>query len=173
MHLNGYNNAKAVLDWALENFPDPKQLVIGGYSAGSLGAQIWSVKAAKMWEVGQRGARCRRADLACVPDRAPDNESAVGRTSTKFQVLADKSKTHASSLVKCFGGCDLSFPASLTEGCKVKTVMATEIVDSTDPQERVAVNTGDATHRMFNELARLGIELRSQSFIQNNIQTHI
>ncbi|KAE8954024.1 hypothetical protein PF005_g32837, partial [Phytophthora fragariae] len=103
MHLNGYNNAKTVLDWALENFPDPEQLVIGGYSAGSLGAQIWSVKAAKMWEVGQR---------------APDNESAVGRTSTKFQVLADKSKTHASSLVKCFGGCDLSFPASLTEGCK-------------------------------------------------------
>ncbi|KAE9309701.1 hypothetical protein PF008_g20632 [Phytophthora fragariae] len=125
MHLNGYNNAKTVLDWALENFPDPEQLVIGGYSAGSLGAQIWSVKAAKMWEVGQR---------------APDNESAVGPTSTKFQVLADKSKTHASSLVKCFGGCDLSFPASLTEGCKVKTAMATEIVDSTDPQERVAVH---------------------------------
>ncbi|KAE9054677.1 hypothetical protein PF010_g32432 [Phytophthora fragariae] len=69
MHLNGYNNAKTVLDWALENFPDPEQLVIGGYSAGSLGAQIWSVKAAKMWEVGQRGTRCRRADLACVPDR--------------------------------------------------------------------------------------------------------
>ncbi|CAH0519204.1 unnamed protein product [Peronospora belbahrii] len=48
IYLNGYNNAKAVLDWALENFPDPKHLVIGGYSAGSLGAQLWSAKAAAM-----------------------------------------------------------------------------------------------------------------------------
>ncbi|KAE8910796.1 hypothetical protein PF005_g17717 [Phytophthora fragariae] len=46
MHLNGYNYAKAVLDWALENFPDPELLVIGGYSAGSLGAHIWSAKIA-------------------------------------------------------------------------------------------------------------------------------
>ncbi|KAK1943236.1 hypothetical protein P3T76_004632 [Phytophthora citrophthora] len=50
-HLNGYNNAKAVLDWAVEIFPNPEQLVIGGYSAGSAGslaAQLWSSKVAEM-----------------------------------------------------------------------------------------------------------------------------
>ncbi|KAG6612088.1 uncharacterized protein IUM83_14939 [Phytophthora cinnamomi] len=145
MHLNGYNNAKAVLDWALENFPNPEQLVIGGYSAGSLGAQLWSAKVAKMWEVEQKG--------------------------TKFQVLADsyvgvfpEYKTSASSLVNYFGGCDvdLGFPASLTEKCKASTATATEMVDSliqeAPKSEWLFIDsTGDATQRKFYELARLGI----------------
>ncbi|KAE8969708.1 hypothetical protein PR003_g28455 [Phytophthora rubi] len=54
IHLNDYNNAKAVLTWATKTFPDPEQPVIGGCSAGSLHAKIWSAKAAKMWEVEQK-----------------------------------------------------------------------------------------------------------------------
>ena len=54
MHLNGYNNAKAVLDWALENYPNPDEVVVGGYSAGSLAAQFWSAKIATMWQVEQK-----------------------------------------------------------------------------------------------------------------------
>ncbi|KAE9338414.1 hypothetical protein PF008_g12089 [Phytophthora fragariae] len=32
----------AVLKWALANYPEPEQLVICDYSAGSLAAQMWS-----------------------------------------------------------------------------------------------------------------------------------
>ncbi|RLN05677.1 hypothetical protein BBO99_00007556 [Phytophthora kernoviae] len=99
MSMNGYNNTKAVLDWALTNFPAPEQLVIGGYSAGSLGAQLWSAYVAEAWQVNQK--------------------------STKFQVLADsyvgvfpEHKAPASSLINYYGGCDvdLKFPESLTTG---------------------------------------------------------
>ncbi|GMF43859.1 unnamed protein product [Phytophthora fragariaefolia] len=145
MSLNGYNNAKAVLDWTLENFPDPEQLVIGGYSAGSLGAQLWSAKVANMWQVEQKA--------------------------TKFQVLADsyvgvfpEHKTAASSLINYYGGCDvdLSFPASLTEKCKASTATATEIVDSliqeVPKSEWLFIDsTADRTQRKFYELVRLGI----------------
>ncbi|KAG3058039.1 hypothetical protein PC121_g14566 [Phytophthora cactorum] len=35
----------------LVNYPDPEQIVIGGYSAGSLAAQMWSAYVAKTWAV--------------------------------------------------------------------------------------------------------------------------
>lgn len=38
----GYSNSKAVLDWADENFGSLSSLVIGGQSAGSVGAHMWS-----------------------------------------------------------------------------------------------------------------------------------
>ncbi|ETM98991.1 hypothetical protein PPTG_19133 [Phytophthora nicotianae INRA-310] len=145
MHLNGYNNAKAVLDWALENFPDPKQLAIGGYSAGSLGAQLWSAKVADMWKVEQK--------------------------STKFQVLADsyvgvfpEHKAAASSLVNFYGGCDvdLHFPESMAAECKAGTATATALVDAlikeTPKSEWLFIDsTADRTQRKFYELVRLGI----------------
>ncbi|KAF1776084.1 Alpha/Beta hydrolase fold [Phytophthora cactorum] len=145
MHLSGYNNAKAVLDWALENFPDPKQLVVGGYSAGSLSAQLWSAKIADMWQVEQK--------------------------STKFQVLADsyvgvfpEHKAAASSLVNFYGGCDvdLHFPESLAAECKAGTASATALVDAlikdTPKSEWLFIDsTADRTQRKFYELVRLGI----------------
>ncbi|KAL4134268.1 hypothetical protein PRIC2_004577 [Phytophthora ramorum] len=145
MHLNGYNNAKAVLDWALENFPSPEQLVIGGYSAGSLGAQLWSARVAEMWQVEQK--------------------------STKFQVLADsyvgvfpEHKTPASSLVNYYGGCDvdLSFPDSTVAECKASTATATGLVDALIKQapksEWLFIDSNaDRTQRKFYELVRLGI----------------
>ncbi|KAK1928240.1 hypothetical protein P3T76_016294 [Phytophthora citrophthora] len=145
MHLNGYNNAKAVLDWALENFPDPEQLVVGGYSAGSLGAQLWSAKVAEMWQVEQK--------------------------STKFQVLADsyvgvfpEHKTAASSLINFYGGCDvdLHFPESTVSECKAGTATATALVDAliknSPKSEWLFIDSNaDRTQRKFYELVRLGI----------------
>ncbi|KAG7392039.1 hypothetical protein PHYBOEH_006515 [Phytophthora boehmeriae] len=145
MYMNGYNNAKAVLDWALKNFPDPEQLVVGGYSAGSLGAQLWSAYVADAWQVEQK--------------------------STKFQVLADsyvgvfpEHKAAASSLVNYYGGCDvdLKFPESLVAACKAGTATATEMVDSLIKEiphsEWLFIDSiADRTQRKFYELVRLGI----------------
>ncbi|POM68799.1 Hypothetical protein PHPALM_14989 [Phytophthora palmivora] len=113
MHLNGYNNTKTVLEWALNKFPDPEKLVIGGYSAGSLGAQLWSAKIAEMWHVEQK--------------------------SVTYQVLADsyvdvflEQKAAASSLLNFFGGCDvdLHFPELMQVECKAETATATALVDA-------------------------------------------
>ncbi|KAF4317906.1 hypothetical protein JM18_007119 [Phytophthora kernoviae] len=145
MSMNGYNNTKAVLDWALTNFPAPEQLVIGGYSAGSLGAQLWSAYVAEAWQVNQK--------------------------STKFQVLADsyvgvfpEHKAPASSLINYYGGCDvdLKFPESLTTGCKAGTATATEMIDSLIKEvphsEWLFIDSiADSTQRKFYELVRLGI----------------
>eukprot|EP00644_Phytophthora_capsici_P009937 jgi/Phyca11/119684/e_gw1.39.235.1 len=57
MHMNGYNNSKAALDWALENFPQVEHLVVGGASAGSLGAQLLSARIADMWDVEAKGTQ--------------------------------------------------------------------------------------------------------------------
>lgn len=38
----GYSNSKAALDWANENFGSLSSLVIGGESAGSVGAHLWA-----------------------------------------------------------------------------------------------------------------------------------
>ncbi|GMF24613.1 unnamed protein product [Phytophthora lilii] len=145
MSLNGYNNAKAVLDWALENFPNPEQLVIGGYSAGSLAAQLWSAHVANLWQVEQK--------------------------STKFQVLADsyagvfpEYKSAASSLINFYGGCDvdLSFPESMKAECKAGTATATGMIDAliqeTPKSEWLFIDSiADRTQRKFYELVRLGI----------------
>ncbi|POM72818.1 Hypothetical protein PHPALM_10413 [Phytophthora palmivora] len=140
MHLNGYNNAKTVLDWALENFPNPEKLVIGGYSAGSLGAQLWSAKVAEMWQVEQK--------------------------STKFQVLADsyvgvfpEHKAAASSLVNFYGGCDvdLHFPEQMRAECKAGTASATALKQTPKSEWLFIDSNADRTQRKFYELVRLGI----------------
>ncbi|CAH0517520.1 unnamed protein product [Peronospora belbahrii] len=145
IYLNGYNNAKAVLDWALENFPDPKHLVIGGYSAGSLGAQLWSAKAAAMWQVKEK--------------------------SIKFQVLADsyvgvfpEHPSATSSIINFFGGCnvDLHFHKSMVAKCQAKTATFTELVNALIKEvfksEWLFINSiADRTQRLYYELVRLGI----------------
>ncbi|EEY66004.1 carbohydrate esterase, putative [Phytophthora infestans T30-4] len=57
MYLNGYNNTQAALDWALENYPDVENLIVGGESAGSLGAQLHSAHIAELWSVSAKGTR--------------------------------------------------------------------------------------------------------------------
>ncbi|GMF12598.1 unnamed protein product [Phytophthora lilii] len=57
MYPNGYNNSMAVLDWALKNYPEVDNLIVGGESAGSLGAQLHSAHIAKLWDVSTKGTR--------------------------------------------------------------------------------------------------------------------
>ncbi|EGZ12876.1 hypothetical protein PHYSODRAFT_511024 [Phytophthora sojae] len=144
MYMNGYNNTMAVLKWALANYPDPEQLVIGGYSAGSLGAQMWSAYVAKTWGVESKG--------------------------TKFQVLADsyvgvfpEHKTPASELINYYGGCGLvGFPDSMAAECEAETATVIEMVSSLMNEAPSAEwlfidSIADKTQRKFYELVLLGI----------------
>ncbi|KAG1709888.1 hypothetical protein DVH05_016902 [Phytophthora capsici] len=144
MYMNGYNNTMAVLKWALENYPNPEQIVVGGYSAGSLGAQMWSAYVAKTWEVESK--------------------------STKFQVLADsyvgvfpEYKVAASQLINYYGGCGLlGFPDSMTAECEAETATAVEMVSSLMKEASGAEwlfidSIADKTQRKFYELVLLGI----------------
>ncbi|GMF64025.1 unnamed protein product [Phytophthora fragariaefolia] len=144
MYLNGYNNTMAVLKWALANYPDPDQLVIGGYSAGSLAAQMWSAYVAKTWGVESK--------------------------STKFQVLADsyvgvfpEYKIPASELINYYGGCGLvGFPDSMVAECEAETATVIEMVSSlmkeaTSAEWLFIDSIADKTQRKFYELVLLGI----------------
>ncbi|RLN50732.1 hypothetical protein BBJ28_00025015 [Nothophytophthora sp. Chile5] len=142
MHMNGYNNTKAVMDWAFENFPNPEQIMIGGYSAGSLGAQMWSGYVANEWQVEAK--------------------------STKFQVLADsyagvfpEYKVTASELINYFGGCDL-LPESTATICEAETATVVEMVSSlmeeAPSSEWLFIDSiADHTQRKFYQLVLLGI----------------
>ena len=43
LHHNGYNNARAVLDWTYEQYPSPEHVLLTGSSAGAL-ASIYHAK---------------------------------------------------------------------------------------------------------------------------------
>ncbi|OWZ19477.1 hypothetical protein PHMEG_0006270 [Phytophthora megakarya] len=144
MYMNGYNNTMAVLKWALANYPDPEQLVIGGYSAGSLAAQMWSAYVAKTWSVESK--------------------------STKFQVLADsyvgvfpEYEVAASELINYYGGCSLvGFRDTMVAECEAETATAVELVSSLMEEvpngEWLFIDSiADKTQRKFYELVLLGI----------------
>ncbi|ETM54485.1 hypothetical protein L914_02187 [Phytophthora nicotianae] len=144
MYMNGYNNTMAVLKWALTNYPDPEQIVIGGYSAGSLAAQMWSAFVAKTWEVESK--------------------------STKFQVMADsyvgvfpEYKTPGSELINYYGGCGLvDFPDAMVSRCEAETATVIEMVSSLMNEapsgEWLFIDSiADKTQRKFYELVLLGI----------------
>ncbi|KAK1943294.1 hypothetical protein P3T76_004690 [Phytophthora citrophthora] len=144
MYMNGYNNTMAVLKWALENYPDPEQIVVGGYSAGSLGAQMWSAYVAKTWEVESK--------------------------STKFQVLADsyvgvfpEYKVAASQLINYYGGCGLlGFPDAMATECEAETAtvieMITSLMNEAPGAEWLFIDSiADKTQRKFYQLVLLGI----------------
>ena len=57
LHQVGYQNTKAVLDWAVENYPDPEEIIISGSSAGALAAQALSALVADMWQVEENEIR--------------------------------------------------------------------------------------------------------------------
>ncbi|GMF42813.1 unnamed protein product [Phytophthora lilii] len=144
MHMNGYNNTMAVLKWALENYPEPEQLVVGGYSAGSLAAQMWSAYVANTWGVEAK--------------------------STKFQVLADsyvgvfpEYKVAAGELINFYGGCGLvGFPDNMVAECEAQTATAVEMVSSLMKEAPSAKwlfidSIADKTQRKFYQLVLLGI----------------
>ncbi|TYZ58429.1 hypothetical protein PybrP1_009469, partial [[Pythium] brassicae (nom. inval.)] len=112
MHMSGYENSLSVLKWALANYPNPAHLVIGGSSAGSLGAQILSALVADMWKV--EGSPIRFSVLA---------DSFVG--------VLPKDKP-AGSVVNYFGVCDvdLKLPPAVTTACKAKMMTAAELVSA-------------------------------------------
>ncbi|TDH74129.1 hypothetical protein CCR75_007612 [Bremia lactucae] len=144
MHLNGYNNTMAVLHWALANYQNLDQIVIGGYSAGSLGAQLWSTYVANAWKVKTKGIT--------------------------YQVLADsyvgvfpETMKPASSLIKYYNGCQLlGFPNVIASACEAETATAIEMVLSlmteTPLSEWLFINSiADKTQRGFYELVLSGI----------------
>ncbi|KAL3673367.1 hypothetical protein V7S43_001083 [Phytophthora oleae] len=112
MHLNGYNNSKSALDWALQNFPDVENLVVGGASAGSLGAQFLSARIADMWDVDAKG--------------------------TQFSVMADSyvgvlpESRPVPGLVDYFGGCEngLTFSTEIAAICSTKNASIIELVEA-------------------------------------------
>ncbi|RLN95248.1 hypothetical protein BBJ28_00019435 [Nothophytophthora sp. Chile5] len=144
MYMNGYNNTKAVMEWALENYPDPEHIIIGGFSAGSLGAQMWSAYVANAWQTEEK--------------------------STKYQVLADsyagvfpEYKVAAGELINYYGGCDsVEFPDDIVTECEAQTATVIEMIGSLMEEAPSAEwlfidSIADHTQRKFYELVLLGI----------------
>ncbi|RLN47082.1 hypothetical protein BBJ29_002522 [Phytophthora kernoviae] len=145
MHMNGYNNTMAVLDWALQNYPDVDNLVVAGESAGSLAAQMHSAHIAKMWDVDTRGAR--------------------------FSVLSDsyvgvqpEDKPGSGSL-SYYGACgnDFDWSDDVAAACAAGTASTTEMVEAlleAEPEGNwLFINSkGDLTQRYFYAVVEDGIE---------------
>ncbi|KAG6609232.1 Carbohydrate esterase [Phytophthora cinnamomi] len=144
MHMNGYNNTMAVLDWALENFPEVDDLIVGGESAGSLGAQVHSAKIAEMWDVKAKG--------------------------TQFSVLADSyvgvvPKDHpAAELLVYYGACtnDFGLAEDIVAACEAGTATTIEMIEAllqAQPEGNWLFidSKGDKTQRYFYALVDEGI----------------
>ncbi|KAG6977187.1 hypothetical protein JG688_00000625 [Phytophthora aleatoria] len=144
MHMNGYNNTMAVLDWALENYPDVDNLIVGGESAGSLGAQVHSAKIAEMWDVDGKGSR--------------------------FSVLADSyvgvvPEDHpAAELLVYYGACtnDFGLSEDIVAACEAGTATTIEMIDAllkAQPEGNWLFidSKGDKTQRYFYALVEEGI----------------
>ncbi|RLN87638.1 hypothetical protein BBJ28_00001118 [Nothophytophthora sp. Chile5] len=144
MHMNGYNNTMAVLNWALENYPDVDNLIVGGESAGSLGAQVHSTHIAEMWDVEAKGARFSvLADsyVGVVPDDHP-----------------------AATLLDYYGACgnDFGLSGDIVAACEAETATTVEMIEvllETEPQGNwLFINSkGDQTQRYFYALVDEGI----------------
>ncbi|KAI9995374.1 hypothetical protein PInf_012435 [Phytophthora infestans] len=103
---------QSALDWALENYPDVENLIVGGESAGSLGAQLHSAHIAELWSVSAKG--------------------------TRFSVIADSyvgavPANHTGSQSLHFTGvCDvnLGMPATVMAKCDAETATTVEMTES-------------------------------------------
>jgi hypothetical protein len=144
-YLNGYNNSKSALDWARQNFPDVEHLVVGGASAGSLGAQLLSSRVADMWNVEAKG--------------------------TQFSVMADSyvgvlpDVRPVPELLEFFGACesDQAFPASIEAVCDAKNASMTDLVealleDKPDASWLFISSKGDQVQRYYYALVEQGIQ---------------
>ncbi|GMF12599.1 unnamed protein product [Phytophthora lilii] len=144
MHMNGYNNTMAVLDWARENYPDVEDLIVGGESAGSLGAQVHSARIAEMWDVDAKG--------------------------TRFSVLADSyvgvvpQDDPAAELLVYYGACtnDFGLSEDTVAACEAGTATTIEMIEAllqaqTDGNWLFINSKGDLTQRYFYALVDEGI----------------
>ncbi|KAG7391095.1 hypothetical protein PHYPSEUDO_005862 [Phytophthora pseudosyringae] len=144
LHQVGYNNTKAVLDWAVENYPNPEEIIISGYSAGALGAQALSALVADTWQVEENSIR--------------------------YSVLSDSyvgvlpSDYTAGKLISYYGTCDLDLKvtAKLWDQCEdneltVAEMMSFMIEDVPAAQWLFLNSMHDQTQRYFYELVRQGI----------------
>lgn len=144
LHQNGYTNSKTVLEWAVKNFPNPEQIVIGGYSAGSLGAQLLTSYVADLWDVDSNGIW--------------------------YGVLADSyvgvqpNTTQLGTILEYFGGCsvDLKWPSSVASICSSSSLntvtLMTAIIESLPSTKYLYIDSvGDYTQRYFYMLAKDGI----------------
>ncbi|KAE8887451.1 hypothetical protein PF005_g22739 [Phytophthora fragariae] len=144
LHQVGYNNTKAVLDWAVENFPNPEEIVISGSSAGALAAQALSALVADTWEVEENNIR--------------------------YSVLGDSyvgvlpSDYTAGKLISYYGTCelDLKVTAKLWDQCddnelSVAEMMSYMIEDVPAAQWLFLNSMYDETQRYFYELVAEGI----------------
>ncbi|KAL3673364.1 hypothetical protein V7S43_001080 [Phytophthora oleae] len=145
MYLNGYNNTQAALDWALKNYPDVDNLIVGGESAGSLGAQLHSAHIAELWDVSAKGTR-----YSVIADSytgaVPANHT--GSQSLHFTGVCDV---------------DLGMPATVVADCDAETATTVEMTGSLIEQELqgnwLFINSkGDLTQRYFYALLDEGIE---------------
>ncbi|KAE8995248.1 hypothetical protein PR003_g20285 [Phytophthora rubi] len=144
LHQVGYNNTKAVLDWAVENFPNPEEILISGSSAGALAAQALSALVADTWEVEENNIR--------------------------YSVLGDSyvgvlpSDYTAGKLISYYGTCelDLKVTAKLWDQCddnelSVAEMMSYMIEDVPAAQWLFLNSMYDETQRYFYELVAEGI----------------
>lgn len=144
LHQVGYNNTKAVLDWAMENYPNPEEIIISGSSAGALGAQALSALVADTWQVEENNIR--------------------------YSVLGDSyvgvlpSDYNAGKLISYYGSCDLDLKvtARLWDQCEdneltVADMMSYMIEDVPAAQWLFLNSMYDMTQRYFYELVSQGI----------------
>ncbi|KAF1774740.1 Alpha/Beta hydrolase fold [Phytophthora cactorum] len=144
LHQVGYNNTKAVLDWALENYPNPEEIIISGYSAGALGAQALSALVADTWQVEENNIR--------------------------YSVLSDSyvgvlpSDYTAGKLISYYGSCelDLKVTAELWDRCDDNDLTVTEMmsymIESVPAAQWLFLNSMyDETQRYFYQLVEEGI----------------
>ncbi|OWZ11726.1 hypothetical protein PHMEG_00015213, partial [Phytophthora megakarya] len=143
--MNGYNNSKSALDWALKNFPDVDNLVVAGASAGSLGAQFFSAHIADMWDVDAKR--------------------------TQFSIMADSyvgilPESHpVPELVEYFGGCEngLAFPSDIAVVCSTENATIIDLVEALIEDKPEAkwlfINSkGDEVQRYYYALVEEGIQ---------------
>ncbi|KAJ0393042.1 hypothetical protein P43SY_005119 [Pythium insidiosum] len=148
MHLNGFNNADAAFKWALTNFPNPEHLVLGGASAGSLGAQLLGKYVGDLWGVEDKKIRysvVADSYVGVVPENKP-----------------------AGMLLNYYGACDLDFrlegkkAKELMDKCKSEKLTAVELIstliDETPTGDWLFIDSkADLTQRFFYELLRQGV----------------
>jgi hypothetical protein len=144
LHQVGYVNTMAVLDWAYENYPEPEEIVIGGSSAGALGAQILSLLVANKWQVEEKSIR--------------------------YGVLADSyvgvlpSDYSAGELIQYYGTCDvdLDVTSSVVAACDSGNLTVAELMSSMIEEIPTAEwlfidSEADHTQRYFYALVDEGI----------------
>ncbi|CAH0479151.1 unnamed protein product [Peronospora belbahrii] len=144
LHQVGYTNTKAVLDWAVRNYPNPDEIILSGSSAGSMGAQALSALVADLWHVKEKNIR--------------------------YSVLGDSyvgvlpSNYNAGKLISYYGSCelDLKVTAKLWDQCDdneltVAEMMSFMIEDVPAAQWLFLNSMYDQTQRYFYQLVAQGI----------------